>query len=734
VRTRLAALAAIFFAAHLAFLSPTLEDIDSINLALGVRDYDVAQHRPHPPGYPVFTALAKGSTALFNAAGVPSAEPRALAFWSVLAGTLLVPLVFLLLQELVADRRTAFWTSVVACFSPLAWFTSARPMSDMTGLALAVASQALLVSALTGRGTARALIAGAFLAGLASGVRMQVAILTVPLLAVALVWSPPAVSIGARVRAAAAAAAGVLAWAIPLLVVTRGPSAYLAALRSQAGEHFVEVVLWRTPTDPRAIFHAVVNVFVWPWGTLTLGLIVVCFVTAGLLFTLLRARRDVALVALAFGPYAVFHLLFQETFALRYDVPLMIPFAWLAVRGAGALRLSPYAEIALVALGLVAAVPATTAFGNGSPGFAATTDAMRTGGTFSGHAGFRRLWQWVDDGSGRANFLQAPHGYEWLTLLEQWQKDPGARVQFLANPKRTDHLVLIDAQARRSVHNYGWGFDDWPYLGGARPRGVTRILFERPGWVLDRGWAVSAEVAGLTERDGYGPHRRPSVAWLRSRDDGATLMIGGRHLGAPGDPRARIVAETGGRRIDEWRVEPGFFFRLVPLTAGALAAVGGASRDGLISLTVRSEPAEVRVALEQFDLQPAGNVMVGAAEGWHEPEYNRSTGRAWRWASERAVLWVRPVGRDVTLTIDAEAPLRYFDVAPSLRVAVGGRELARLSPADDFRWEVTLPAALLEAAAGSVVLETDKWFVPATREGSADQRHLALRVYAFGVR
>ena len=64
----------MFLAAHLPFLPPTLEDIDSINFALGVRDFDVAQHQPHPPGYPVFIALAKASTAVLARAGVAAPD------------------------------------------------------------------------------------------------------------------------------------------------------------------------------------------------------------------------------------------------------------------------------------------------------------------------------------------------------------------------------------------------------------------------------------------------------------------------------------------------------------------------------------------------------------------------------------------------------------------------------------------------------------------------------------
>ena len=58
------AVAALFLCAHLAWPLGQLEDIDSFNFALGMRDYDVAAHQPHPPGYPVFTALARGSAHL----------------------------------------------------------------------------------------------------------------------------------------------------------------------------------------------------------------------------------------------------------------------------------------------------------------------------------------------------------------------------------------------------------------------------------------------------------------------------------------------------------------------------------------------------------------------------------------------------------------------------------------------------------------------------------------------
>jgi hypothetical protein len=70
--TAVGALALIFALAHVPFLAPSLEDIDSVNFALGVRDFDVATHRPHPPGYPVYIALGKIATAI---AGALSSAP-----------------------------------------------------------------------------------------------------------------------------------------------------------------------------------------------------------------------------------------------------------------------------------------------------------------------------------------------------------------------------------------------------------------------------------------------------------------------------------------------------------------------------------------------------------------------------------------------------------------------------------------------------------------------------------
>jgi hypothetical protein len=156
-----------------------------------------------------------------------------------------------------------------------------------------------------------------------------------------------------------------------------------------------------------------------------------------------------------------------------------------------------------------------------------------------------------------------------------------------------------------------------------------------------------------------------------------------------------------------------------------------------VPLEVASETPgdrQVPVALEQFDLQGEGISMIGVDQGWQEPEYNPSTARAWRWMAERATLWVRPVGRDVTLELEGESPLRYFDSPPVVTVTAAGRQIARFSPSSDFRQTVVLPADALAAADGRVVIESDKSFVPGERDGTGDKRRLALRIYSYSVK
>ena len=320
-----ALLASGFLAAHLATLPSSLEDVDSINFALGIHDFDVAQHQPHPPGYPLFILAASGVNAV-----VPS-EAQALALIGIVAGALSVFSLSALFGRL--DGRpphggVAIAATMLAVTAPLYWVTAARPLSDVAGLASAVAVQALILKA----ATPRHLVVAAACAGFAVGVRSQIVWLTMPLLLFATLRPPlrgwrTALGVGLAYPLAA------MAWGAPLLMLAGGPAAYWQALSNQGAEDLSGVVmLWTTPTV-RQLASALHQSFVAPWAVWQLAVVIVAFAIVGIARLAWDARPALTALAVAYGPYLVFNLLFQEAATTRYALPLVIPVAYLAAKG-----------------------------------------------------------------------------------------------------------------------------------------------------------------------------------------------------------------------------------------------------------------------------------------------------------------------------------------------------------------------------------------------------------------
>ncbi len=131
-------------------------------------------------------------------------------------------------------------------------------------------------------------------------------------------------------------------------------------------------------------------------------------------------------------------------------------------------------------------------------------------------------------------------------------------------------------------------------------------------------------------------------------------------------------------------------------------------------------------------MQPAGALLHGFGDGWHEQEYEPATGRRWRWTSDRAVLLVTPP-QDIRLTLRGESPLRYVDVAPRVSVMAGDRKLDIFEPADDFTRTVTIRADEIAASGGTIAIETDRVYLPSAAEGTADARRLGLRLFDIAV-
>jgi hypothetical protein len=543
---------------------------------------------------------------------------------------------------------------------------------------------------------------------------------------------------------------------VPLIVASGGLGGYLGAVSIQAGEAWVEM-LWADPT-PRRLAMSLYETLVLPWSAAALAAAVGVAAAIGLAHALARDRRPLLLLAAAFGPYVMFHLLFQETFTVRYALPVLPPVAWLAARGAVAAgRPGAAAAVAMMVWAAGVAGPGGVAYGGEAhPAFraiaemdaatrnaaAAPADAPRPAAIFS-HYSVRRPLQ------ARAPFgvpvVEPPRHGEWLALADYWRSGRTEPVWFLADQRRTD-LDFIDRLARRPIR-YRWKVGQRPELSGTRPLGVDWYRFDPPGWFTGEGWSLTPETGGLTQVTETGLDWGPIEAYVRRGRGPMHLMVAGGYID-PGAVSGSSRTEQGATgsvlfdlSIDDtpvgmWTLEPGGdgrFLRYIDLPEGLPPGpVPGYAKLAIAARAPTPRSPAPAVAIRQFDIQPAARMVYAFAEGWHKEEYDNRTGQRWRWTSDRSVIRVAPP-QAVRLRLRGESPARYFDQPPGVQITAGGRAIAAFHPDDDFDWEVTVPAADVAAAGGAIAIETDRVYLPAEAEGTGDTRRLALRLFTIEV-
>ena len=296
--------------------------------------------------------------------------------------------------------------------------------------------------------------------------------------------------------------------------------------------------------------------------------------------------------------------------------------------------------------------------------------------------------------------LPAPPRHEWLEVVKYWTSGGRSPVWFAADPLRSD-LALID---RGPAVSFDWAVSTPVLLGGVRPNVVEWHTFDRPGWFLGEGWALTPETAGVAQQDHRGPAFGPVEGWIRRRAGRSTLMIGGRNMNPSSGVRLR--AAIADRVVDDEVVAPGFFLRFIDLPAGHLDG-----QPEYVRLTAAAD--DPRLALEQFDVQSEGRLMFGYGDGWYEHEYKPSTGVQWRWTSGRAEIVAVHGGRPARLSLAGET--ETFTRRSRVRVLIGDRVVAEDAVGKTFSFDVGIPASLLGAERTVIAIETDQTYVPAER-------------------
>lgn len=308
---------------RLASIAASFLDWDEALFISGVRSFDVEQHHPHPPGYPLFVGAAK----VLHAAGLD--ELRALQAIVIAGACLLFPLLFALAREIGFDFTTAAGGAAIFVFLPNVWLYGGTAFSDVPATALTFAACALL---LRGRRDARAYVAGALVAGIAGGVRMPTLLVTaVP--ALLATWH----RLRARDYAAAAAAlflgAGVIAASYAgAALASSSVAEYVEALRGQA-KYVREVDSWRNP-EREPLAEALVTFVLHPMQHRDILNGIAIAAVISLVAAVVRRRTAPLLTFATFAPLAVAACLnFDINAASRYAIGFMAAHALLAADG-----------------------------------------------------------------------------------------------------------------------------------------------------------------------------------------------------------------------------------------------------------------------------------------------------------------------------------------------------------------------------------------------------------------
>ena len=211
-------LAALTLLSRWPYRARMLYNWDAVQFALALREFDVAKHQPHPPGYLLYVALGR----LLN---IPLGDPNlayvALAMVFSAATTVAV----YWLARALYDRVTAAAAATLLAVSPLFWFYGSVGLTYAGEAFGASLVAAFAYGAL--RGDPRALYGCAVALGLVGGIRQSVLVLLFPLCVACAFLGVR--SLRRLLIAAALMVVAVLSWFLPMVWLTGGLRPYLRA-------------------------------------------------------------------------------------------------------------------------------------------------------------------------------------------------------------------------------------------------------------------------------------------------------------------------------------------------------------------------------------------------------------------------------------------------------------------------------------------------------------------------
>jgi hypothetical protein len=319
-------------------------DWDEVLFDLAMNRYDVAQHRPHPPGFPLFILSADAVRSITGWSNFHSLQ--AVNFIAAIA---IVPAMVVLCRELRVRFTTSLSAALLLAFAPNVWFFGGGAFSDVPSMCLVILGIALLLRGCRGDVS---FLAGAVVIGIAAGFRPQNLLVAFAPFVIAAThqWRRSV----ARVIAAGAIIVVIVAVSFGGAAAITGVARYRDALAKH--ERYITTIdSFRSPTRP-PLWRIADDFFARPYRAWPINITVTLLAA----LALLRRRPYVIAALAAFGPFCLFAWLVLDFHsASRFSIGYAPLFALLAAEGIAMLpaRAEVFASGALLALFIAWTMP-----------------------------------------------------------------------------------------------------------------------------------------------------------------------------------------------------------------------------------------------------------------------------------------------------------------------------------------------------------------------------------------
>lgn len=361
---------------RLLAISRSIWEWDEALFTSAMRDFDVTMHHPHPPGFPVYIALAK----LLRP--IAASDFGALQTVNLIAAMLVFPAMYLFARQLRFRPMVAVMAATLFAFLPNVWYFGGTAFSDLPSIVLVLFAATLL---LRGAHERKAYWLGTLLLALAIGIRPQNFLIGLFPIIFATRRRKPleiAVAVLIGVTVVGAAYGGAVA-------ATGSLDDFLRVVREH-GEYIARVDSWRSESRP-PLWRLLDRFFAKQYQSPVLGVVASLLVIFAIVEAVRRRSRSMLYAALTFTPFALVAWLMLDRYSVsRFSIAYQPMFALFAAWGIARLadRISGDAEkrawlapaiCALLTVGFIAyAWPALRIVRTSdSPSFLATQAALK---------------------------------------------------------------------------------------------------------------------------------------------------------------------------------------------------------------------------------------------------------------------------------------------------------------------------------------------------------------------